>query len=408
MGEPVTKEEFIARHSAYFQSIGFDEQFAAFIYYMLDLGYEDIIYYERDDDFVIERIQNGRMVKEYYQVKHSKDSRKMTDADSDFWKTIDNWIELYRLSKSEEKKTFFVQGKFIILTNKIIDNKFYSFFDNLQNGLCEVTDVIDELNTAYSESPSYKSTIEKLIAMGKETLNQFLHKIKIIRFEEFLESLYEYFLIKYQRTPLADQILKDLIGTIWIDKLHGNPPFKYSGEQFTKKYKGVLERVDYKETLTLEFEDEPDLDEEDVEEASNMINQLKSVERIGADSTKDDYLQAFYLGFFFKIKRAVERFRKQQIIPKELESRIDKSAVKRWNGIFIKHQSKIVQNETAFTSKDKIEAGANTLQDTLDTPINVTGYNVDDEFSKGWYLRLSNSLKVTWHYDWFKKYIDKK
>lgn len=160
--------------------------------------------------------------------------------------------------------------------------------------------------------------------------------------------------------------------------------------------------------MTLEFEDEPDLDEEDVEEASNMINQLKSVERIGADSTKDDYLQAFYLGFFFKIKRAVERFRKQQIIPKELESRIDKSAVKRWNGIFIKHQSKIVQNETAFTSKDKIEAGANTLQDTLDTPINVTGYNVDDEFSKGWYLRLSNSLKVTWHYDWFKKYIDKK
>lgn len=86
MGEPVTKEEFIARHSAYFQSIGFDEQFAAFIYYMLDLGYEDIIYYERDDDFVIERIQNGRIVKEYYQVKHSKDSRKMTDADSDFGK----------------------------------------------------------------------------------------------------------------------------------------------------------------------------------------------------------------------------------------------------------------------------------------------------------------------------------
>lgn len=408
MSAPVTKEEFIARHSAYFQSIGFDEQFAAFIYYMLDLGYEDIIYYERDDDFVIERIQNGRIIKEYYQVKHSKDSRKMTDADSDFWKTIDNWIELYRLSKPEDQKTFFVQGKFIILTNKIVDNKFYRLFENLQNGICEMADVVDELNAACSTSPSYKSTVKKLIAMGKDTLNQFFHKIKIIRFEEFLESLYEYFLIKYQRTPLADQILKDLIGTIWIDKLHGKPPFKYSGELFTKKYKGVLERVSYKETLTLEFEDEPDLDEEDVEEASNMINQLKSVERIGADCTKDDYLQAFYLSFFFKIKRAVERFRKQQIIPKELESRLDKSAVKRWQGIFIKHQSKIVQNETAFTSKEKIEAGADTLQDTLDTPITVTGCNVDDEFSKGWYLRLSNSLKVTWHYDWFRKYIDKK
>lgn len=408
MGEPVTKEEFIARHSAYFQSIGFDEQFAAFIYYMLDLGYEDIIYYERDDDFVIERILNGRIVKEYYQVKHSKDSRKMTDADSDFWKTIDNWIELYRLSKLEEKKTFFVQGKFIILTNKIIDNKFYSFFDNLQNGLCEVTDVIDELNTAYSESPSYKSTIEKLIAMGEETLNQFLHKIKIIRFEDFLESLYEQFLLKYQRAPLADQILKDLIGTIWQDKVQGNPPFEYTGEQFVKKYKGILERVSYKEPLTLEFEEEPDLEEENVDEAANMIDQLKSVEIIGADCSKDDFAQAYYLGFFFKIKRAIESFKKQQIITNELVSRLDKSAIGKWSGIFIKHHSKVLNDETAFTPKEKVEAGSNTLTDTLDTPISVTGYDVDSEFSKGWYLRLSNCLKITWHYDWFKKYISKK
>lgn len=408
MSAPVTKEEFIARHSAYFQSIGFDEQFAAFIYYMLDLGYEDVIYYERDDDFVIERIQNGCIIKEYYQVKHSKDSRKMTDADSDFWKTIDNWIELYRLSKPEEQKTFFVQGKFIILTNKIVDNKFYRLFENLQNGICEMADVVDELNAACSTSPSYKLTIEKLIAMGTDILNQFFHKIKIIIFEEFLESLYEYFLIKYQRSPLADQILKDLIGTIWIDKLHGESPFKYSGEQFTKKYKGVLERVFYKETLTLEFEEDPDLDVEDVEEASNMINQLKSVERIGADSTKENFIQAYYLGFFFKIKRAIESLKKQQIITNELVSRLDKSAIGKWRGIFIKHHSKVLNDETAFTPKEKVEAGSNTLTDTLDTPISVTGYDVDSEFSKGWYLRLSNCLKITWHYDWFKKHILKK
>lgn len=55
-----------------FQSIGFDEQFAAFIYYMLDLGYEDSIHYECDDDFVIDRVRDGFIIKEYYQVKHSK------------------------------------------------------------------------------------------------------------------------------------------------------------------------------------------------------------------------------------------------------------------------------------------------------------------------------------------------
>lgn len=409
MKVPATKEEFISRHSAYFQSIGFDEQFAAFIYYMLDLGYEDSIHYEYDDDFVIDRVRDGFIIKEYYQVKHSKyKDAKITDADTDFWKTVDNWIELYKLSSAEKKKVFFVQGKFIILTNKIVDNKFYRSFCNLQNGVCEIADVINDLNTACSARPSYKTTIEKLIKLGKDTLNQFLHKIKIIRYEDFLESLYEQFLLKYQRTPLADQILKDLIGTIWQDKVQGKPPFEYTGEQFIKKYKGILERVSYNEPLSLEFEDEPDLEEEDVDEAANMIDQLKSVEIIGADSGKEDFAQAYYLGFFFKIKRAIESFKKQQIITNELVSRLDKSAIGKWSGIFIKHHYKVLNNETAFTPKEKVKAGSNTLTDTLDTPISVTGYDVDSEFSKGWYLRLSNCLKITWHYDWFKKYMSKK
>lgn len=409
MKAPATKEEFISRHSAYFQSLGFDKQFAAFIYYMLDLGFEDSIHYEREDDFVIDRVRDGLIIKEYYQVKYSKyKDAKMTDADTDFWKTVDNWIELYKLSSTDEQKFFFVHGKFIILTNKIVDNKFYRSFSNLQNGVCEIANIINDLNTECSANPSYKTTIEKLIKLGKENLNQFLHKIKIIRFEDFLESLYEQFLLKYQRAPLADQILKDLIGTIWQDKVQGNPPFEYTGEQFIKKYKGILERVSYNEPLTLEFEDEPDLEEEDVDEAANMIDQLKSVEIIGADSSKEDFAQAYYLGFFFKIKRAIESFKKQQIITSELESRLDKSAIGKWSGIFIKHHSKVLNGETAFTPKEKVEAGSNTLTDTLDTPISVTGYDVGSEFSKGWYLRLSNCLKITWHYDWFKKHILKK
>lgn len=383
MKEPATKEEFISRHSAYFQSLGFDKQFAAFIYYMLDLGYEDSIHYERDDDFVIDRVRDGLIIKEYYQVKHSKyKDAKMTDADTDFWKTVDNWIELYKLSSAEEKKVFFVHGKFIILTNKIIDNKFYRSFSNLQNGVCEIADIINDLNTECSADSSYKTTIEKLIKLGKENLNQFLHKIKIIRFEDFLESLYEQFLLKYQRAPLADQILKDLIGTIWQDKVQGNPPFEYTGEHFIKKYKGILERVSYNEPLTLEFEDEPDLEEEDVDEAANMIDQLKSVEIIGADSSKEDFAQAYYLGFFFKIKRAIESFKKQQIITSELVSRLDKSAIGKWRGIFIKHHSKVLNEETAFTPKEKVEAGSNTLTDTLDTPLVLRGMMLTVNFQK--------------------------
>ena len=73
MKAPATKEEFIFRHSAYFQSLGFDKLFAAFIYYMLDLGYEDSIHYECDDGFVIDRVRDGFIIKEYYRKRPKTD-----------------------------------------------------------------------------------------------------------------------------------------------------------------------------------------------------------------------------------------------------------------------------------------------------------------------------------------------
>ena len=409
MGSPVSTEEFITRHSAFFQGKGFDVQYAAFIYYMLDLGYEDIIRYEREDDFVIDRMCDGKIEKEYYQVKHSKDKNaKMTDADSDFWKTIDNWVELYNVSETEEKDKFFIDGKFIILTNKIVDNKFYTSFEKLQDGICGIDDILRELKEARKSDPSYKPTLNKLLALEKNTLNQFLHKIRITRFENFLSSLYEQFLQKYLRPAAADQVLNQLIGAMWSDKINSNTPVELSGEQFTNKYRGILEKVSLGEKLTLEMEDEPNLDAENENEAAVMIEQLKSVEEIGKDSSKDDFRQAYYLGFFFRIKRAIESFRKQQIITDELEKRLDRSASTKWMGLFIKHHSHIMNDETGAGDKEKIEAGSDTLHDTLDTPIKVNGYDVDDEFSKGWYLRMSNKLSVVWHYDWFKKNILKK
>lgn len=409
MGVPITKEEFISRHSAFFQSIGFDVQYAAFIYYMLDLGYEDVIRYESEDDFVINRMRDGKMETEYYQVKHSKDEgAKMTNADSDFWKTIDNWMELYNVSEAKEKNRFFIDGKFIILTNKIVDNKFYTSFENLQNGICGIDVIVSALTKESSADLSYNPTLKKLIALKKDCLNQFLHKIKIIRFENFLSSLYEQFLQKYLRPAAADQVLKQLIGAMWSDKINSKTPLELSGEQFTNKYRGILEKVSIVENLSLEMEDEANLDAEDENEAKVMIEQLKSVEEIGVDNCKEDFRQAYYLGFFFRIKRAIISFRTQQIITDELEKRLDSSAKNKWKGFFIKHHSHIMNDETGASNEEKINAGSNTLHETLNTPIKVNGYDVDDEFSKGWYLRMSNMLSIVWHYDWFKDKILKK
>jgi hypothetical protein len=144
MGKPLTKEEFINRHSAYFQQIGFDVQFAGCMYYLLGLRMNDRLDYEREDDFVIHRSEQNKEIIEYYQVKHTKDiDAKMTDADSDFWKTIDNWITTYNLSTIEEKKLFFTNGRFIILTNKRDNNFFYTEIKKLIDGSILIDDIIN-------------------------------------------------------------------------------------------------------------------------------------------------------------------------------------------------------------------------------------------------------------------------
>ena len=409
MGKPLSKEEFITRHSAFFQSIGFDVQFAAFIRYIFDLSFEDVIYYESEDDFVIYRNQNGRTVKELYQVKHSKEANaKMTDADSDFWKTLDNWIDLYNLTPPSEQKDFFINGKFVILTNKDIDNEYYEYITKLRNGVCSIEDVITKLNSAILKSPSYKPTLEKMVKMDKGLLNQFLHKIEIIRFENFLGSMYEKFLLLYRNPTMADSVLSELVGKIWRDKQLSNGKFQYTFEEFSKKYKGIIEKIAISESLTLEAFDEPDLDEVSENEAKIMIEQLKSVAVIRQDSTKDDDYCAYFLSIFFKIQRAILSLRKQEIITDELVDRLDKSAIKKWTGIFHKHNRRISQNEENASEEEKINAGASTLDETMDAPISLSGFHVEDEFAKGWYLRLSNALKIVWHFDWYKKYIQKK
>lgn len=99
MKKALTKEKFIENHSAYFQQIGFDHQFAGCMYYLLTLAPKDKLCYERDDDFVIYKKGRGVTITDYYQVKHSAEAgKRMTDADGDFWKTIDNWLQLYQLT----------------------------------------------------------------------------------------------------------------------------------------------------------------------------------------------------------------------------------------------------------------------------------------------------------------------
>ncbi len=411
MAKALTKEKFIENHSAYFQQIGFDHQFAGCMYYLLDLTLEDRMDYESDDDFVIYRKDKGQTIKEYYQVKHSADStKKMNDSDGDFWKTMDNWVSLYNLSKPEEKKIFFTQGRFVIITNKRPDNFLYTLIEKLRHGTVEIDAVLSALDEKLKSSPSYSDTINKLKGLDRQTLNEFLHEVEIKYLSGFVQDMYQHFLDIYQAPTKADQIVKRLIGELWTYKLECNSKFVFTGNEFKRKYKHLFELVT-DEDLTLEGFESEEYDPKEDYDNMTMIKQLQSVKAISTPIDTDEYDFTDYIQRFCRFMSAFLSFQRTQLMTSRLEDKINKSAFSQWNRIFNLHSSKLKVKDRLgkpITDDEKIEAGMNVLNGVMMDKIPVNGYKINEDFSNGWYLRMSNMLKIVWHFDWFKKYIVKK
>lgn len=410
MGKPLTKEEFISRHSAYFQQIGFDVQFAGCMYYLLDLGMNDRLDYEREDDFVIHRLEQGKEITEYYQVKHSKaNNASMNDADGDFWKTINNWISIYDLSTTEEKKNYFTNGRFIILTNKKDNNFLYTKIKKLVDGSIMIEDIIKVIEEKLKTANSYNNELTILFKLDKIVLNEFLHKIKIVYFDNFLSAMYEHFINIYHAPTKSDQIVKNLIGDLFMYKINCAGNFSFNGQEFTQKYKGILE-VMSDESLTLDgFENEefdPQLNYQDMP----MVQQLKSIEIINDPTDATEYFLSDYLTRYYRFMNAFQGFIKTQLMTDVLEKKLNDIARKRWQNFFNKETQKIINKDRKkiiVPEEDKVDAGSNTFTNSMNDTIPVNGYKTDQEFSNGWYLKMSNTLNIVWHYDWFKKHISK-
>lgn len=410
MAKALTKEKFIENHSAYFQQIGFDHQFAGCMYYLLDLALEDKLCYEKDDDFVIYRKENGKTITEYYQVKHSAQAgKKMTDGDDDFWKTIDNWLSLYELSKPAEQKIFFTQGRFVIITNKKPDNFLYSLIEKLRIGSEEIDAILSVIDKKLTKGASYNTILTRMKALGRKTLNEFLHEVEIRYLKDFTKEMYQHFLDLFQEPTKSDQIVKRLIGELW-DYKKNNGNFEFTGNEFRQQYKHLFELVTEKE-LTLDgFEPEEYAATDNYEEMP-MVQQLQSIEILDKPVDTEAYDLVDYMQRFCRFMSAFLSFQRTQLITGRLEEKINNAAFGHWKRVFDHETTKLKikdrRGET-ISEEDKVDAGQNVFNNIMLDSISVSGYKTDEDFSNGWYLRMSNMLKIVWHFDWFKKYILKK
>lgn len=411
MAQALTKEKFIENHSAFFQQLGFDHQFAGCMFYLLGLALEDRLVYERDDDFVIYRKAERATIKEYYQVKHTSDAnKKLTDSDSDFWKTIDNWHSLYNLSNPEEKSSFFTDGRFVIITNKEPDNFLYTKIEKLRNGSIGIDEILHDIDEKLKGQPSYSETLYKLKSLGPTTLNEFMHKVEIKYLEDFIKNMYQHFLDLYKAPTKSDQIVIQLTGELFKHKLECNNKFEFTGATFKQKYKHLFELVT-DEYLTLEGFHAEGYAPSQPYQKMPIVQQLQNIGVIETPVNIEEYEFNLYMQKFRRFMSAFLSYQRTQLITSRLEEKLNDAAFNKWHTIFRQETIRLntkKRRRLDITAEEKIEAGQKVFYKVLDTNIPVFGYKTDMDFSNGWYLYMSNSWKVVWHYDWYESLKYKK
>lgn len=395
MGVPLTTEEFIRRHKADLQACGFDIQFVAFVNFLFDIKGGDVIAYETEDDIVVSCTEGTKWL---IQVKNSvDDNAKMTDADSDFWKTFDNWLSLYDLSESKEE--FLKPGnRFILYTNKELSISFYEQIKNLRDGNCGIEEVISFLKKV-EKKVSYYPVVKKMLDLDKIELNKFLHKVEVMQVADSLRVLYEKFLEIYNMPTKAEQIVSELLGDLYKEKINAaknHQTFSYEKGEFLKKYRGILQKVS-DESL----EPIPD-DVVEIPKDVKDIPFIKYLDEIDVLNLPDSIEE--YYGNWFCYNRSIQYYYSVQLMTPELEKSMNVTAKSLWSNTF---RQKCPRKGSLSSDAEKIDAAQDCFYTVMEKSIPFDNTrSIHPPFSSGWFLNMTNDIdhpSICWHIDVYPK-----
>lgn len=395
MGTPLTTEEFVKLHKADLQACGYDIQFVAFVNFLLDIKGGDIITYEQEDDIVVSCTDGARWL---IQVKNSVDNDvKITDSDSDFWKTFDNLLTLYDLSDSKED--FLKPGnRFVLYTNKILSNSFYQQIEKLKNGRCDIEEVFSFLKNV-KDNTSYFSVVEKLLKLGTVELRMFLMKVEVIQVTDLLGALYEKFLDRFNRPTKADQIVWELLGKLYTEKMSAatnRKSLSYEKNAFMDEYRGILQKVSDESLSPIQ---------DDVVKIPENVNDfpfIKYLNQIHVLNLPDSVEK--YCGDWMCFCRSIQYYNSVQLMTPELEKAMNLSARSLWYDSFSKCHRPINPNSS---DEEKIEAAQKCFDEVIEYRIPINDiHSIYKPFSSGWFLNMTNDMDhptICWHYDVYPK-----
>lgn len=397
-GKVPTYEEFLAQHSAGLRSLGLDEQFACFVVHLLTLKADESISYEKEDDIVITK-KNGEKI--FIQVKNSAHTpvRKMTTADTDFWKTLKLWVDGYNHYTAPDKNKYFENRQFLIATNMAVENGFYSKIEEFQKQLTDIKGLRDWLNGFSSVNKEVENAVNALKALTDDELRQFALKVGVESYTDLEEDMFKSSLVYCRNNPATAEVVDELVGALVRDKqaaILATGSFALTMEQFIKKYSSILQKLDIEPELNVtEYNPDHWTHPDEIKE-TNMLRQLWDIGELDKDHPSEKTYRYLYQRRYYRTN--IERFRRMELMDDRKQAAIELAARNKWQQTWDRHETRARNLSEDKKNEEAVECFHNTMEKPF--------LKYDENFSGGCYLKLSDEKppRLGWHIDWKKKY----
>lgn len=401
-------KKYIEKHAADPNQAGFDFQFFAFLYLLLDIDKGEVIKYESDDDILIVRTDGTYVL---IQVKHgiytkSGNVPKLSEHDIDFWKTLDNWVNLISMSKDDN---YILDRKFEILTNKGVDskNELIQLIRQYENKKIDILVILQKFDCIKNGTTNniIIDCINKIINLDFVKQKQFFERISINQQVDIIQDIKDR--LKYKKNVPENKIntvFSNLINEFKISHFHSTIKREKTileADQIYKKIRNIINPI-FDRKLGFDRSIDIDLPTNIVEQT--FIKQLLDIERVYIDEA--DELKGFYLKKIESENILCEEQLQCNISETQLNN-IENEAIDFWS---VKHDisslkiKRKLRREESVDEDEYNEAANNCFNEILVKEFEL----LDLPLSNGYFFSLSDKPKIGWRYDWEEKYKGKR
>ncbi|HHQ4668371.1 dsDNA nuclease domain-containing protein [Aeromonas hydrophila] len=378
--------------------LGFEYQDLVFLKYLLNMKPSEKVGLEVIDDIHIDSVSNTL---DLIQVKHSINSKNLSEKDIDLWKTLYNWNELIHKNNHYKEKNI----KFIIFTSKGISNqplmlelkkvtKDIELILNGINRICHEVELSEQKkDPKKNPNPIYKYT-KLLSSSSQDNLRFIIGRLYIEEDNDTILNEIDISLSYYAVPPQKINSIRDhLLGSIKtfkFERILSGQKVEISYEEFRAGYINFNLRL--QEIRTPDINIKRFYSYEVPENISFVkgiyVSQLKDIEITEEDI--NNYGMSYIRSYCF-LRELIDNGEMLEFENNDLDSELKA----KWRKIFRKNQ---------YSNNSELERSRCILFESMDIDSNIRSTILPTDISNGKLIELSDKPEIGWQDNWESKY----